>query len=119
VLLLEFSYVCSDNCILDVQHLLASSIGLFAEPAALAGFLASGHDVPNDATVVSLVTGNGLKDIEAAARAVSVPARAITSIVEIYGVYCRGKRTRNSPLNLKSVPRSYYQALKSLLSFRR
>jgi len=76
----------SDEAILHAQHLLASSIGLFAEPSAaasLAGFLASQSDIPAEATVVLLVTGSGLKDIDSAARLVSLPDRAISRIEEI------------------------------------
>jgi threonine synthase len=76
----------SDEAILQAQHWLASSTGLFAEPSAaasLAGFLSCQADIPADATVVLLVTGNGLKDIDAAMRLVSLPERAIASVDEI------------------------------------
>jgi len=76
----------SDEAILEAQHRLAASTGLFAEPAAataFAGLLATRDDVPAEATVVVLITGNGLKDIDAALRKVTLPERAISSIDEI------------------------------------
>jgi threonine synthase len=71
----------SDDAILHAQHTLASTIGLFAEPSAaasLAGFLACQTDIPAEATVVLLVTGSGLKDIDAATRLVSLPEKAVS-----------------------------------------
>jgi threonine synthase len=66
--------VVSDEAILSAQYELASTTGIFAEPAAaaslagLATYLeeAQGRE---DETIVLLVTGSGLKDIEAASRA--------------------------------------------------
>ena len=83
----------SDQEILDAQHELARLTGLFAEPAAaasLAGLRAvQGTAVPDaavrgggapyplepDSVVVLLVTGNGLKDVDAAARRFPLVAR--------------------------------------------
>jgi len=65
----------SDAAILDAQRALSSQSGLFAEPAAaasLAGLLAS-DAIPSDAVTVLLITGTGLKDIEAASRLVRLP----------------------------------------------
>jgi len=65
--------VVTDDSILDAQKMLASTTGLFAEPAAsaaLAGFLQAKTDIPTNAVVVLLITGNGLKDVQAAMRAV-------------------------------------------------
>jgi threonine synthase len=75
-----------DEAILGAQRCLASSTGLFAEPsaaAALAGFLASMEQIPRDATVVLLVTGSGLKDIDSAMRVVTLPERAVSRVAEI------------------------------------
>lgn len=73
-----FSITVSDEEILSAQTLLASSTGIFAEPAAaatVAGLVRiaannGGHSWPlqGDEQVVLLVTGNGLKDIDAAMR---------------------------------------------------
>lgn len=60
-----------DDEILAAQHRLASRSGLFAEPsssAAYAGFLKVRQEIDPSSTVVLLITGSGLKDIEAAAR---------------------------------------------------
>ncbi len=69
----------TDEEILTAQRLLASTTGVFAEPAAaapVAGLrkeLADKHVDP-DASIVLLVTGHGLKDVDAAMRGVVVPA---------------------------------------------
>jgi len=62
-----------DGEIIAAQRMLASTTGLFAEPAAsaaLAGFLKEKGNIPTSAKVVLLVTGNGLKDIDAAMQGV-------------------------------------------------
>ncbi|MDI9371245.1 MAG: threonine synthase [Synergistota bacterium] len=61
----------SDDEILDAQRLLASSDGLFAEPAScapLAGLLKlkRGGELPPGLRVVMVLTGNGLKDPDSA-----------------------------------------------------
>ncbi len=59
----------SDDEILDAQGLLASGAGLFAEPAASAawaGFQQLMTEIDVDDSVVVLVTGSGLKDIDGA-----------------------------------------------------
>ena len=59
----------SDRDILAAQHRLSSRSGLFAEPAAAAawaGFEKMKNAMDPDSTVVVLITGNGLKDIDAA-----------------------------------------------------
>jgi threonine synthase len=65
----------SDEAILSAQTELASGSGLFAEPAAAAawaGFRAMEAEIPRDAAVVVLVTGNGLKDVESAKKGVGI-----------------------------------------------
>jgi threonine synthase len=62
-----------DMEIIRAQKELASTTGLFAEPAAsasLAGFLKVKDEIPKDSQVVLLVTGSGLKDIETAIKGV-------------------------------------------------
>jgi threonine synthase len=64
----------SDEEILDTMGLLGASAGVFGEPAGVAGTagLRKAMEqalVPPDALVVSLVTGNGLKDVASAQRA--------------------------------------------------
>ncbi len=68
--------VVSDREILTAQRELASRCGLFGEPAAAssyAGLLKLSDEVPQDSTVVLLVTGSGLKDIDSAKKGVSLP----------------------------------------------
>ncbi len=68
--------VVSDREILEAQNEMASLAGLFAEPAAAAsyaGFLKEKNQLPVNATVVLLVTGNGLKDISSAGKNVDIP----------------------------------------------
>lgn len=64
----------TDTEILNAQKELASSAGLFAEPAAsasYAGFLKEKESLPSDAVIVLLVTGSGLKDIQSAGKMVA------------------------------------------------
>jgi threonine synthase len=76
----------SDESIIAAQHRLASSCGLFTEPAgaaAFAGFLWLHDELPEKACCVVLTTGNGLKDITGAGQGVEVPEKVITSLDEI------------------------------------
>ena len=66
----------SDDEILKAQKELSSLAGLFAEPAAAtsyAGFIKEKNNLPVDATVVLLITGNGLKDISSARKGLNTP----------------------------------------------
>lgn len=76
----------SDEEILTAQHSMAAQSGIFSEPAgatAFAGFTKAKGDLPKDATVVILSTGNGLKDVVSALKGVQAPAESIESIQEI------------------------------------
>jgi len=69
----------TDEEILTAQHLLASTTGVFAEPAAaapVAGLRRALADkrVDPDESIVLLVTGHGLKDVDAAMQGVAIPA---------------------------------------------
>ncbi|MFP4330891.1 MAG: threonine synthase [Alkalispirochaetaceae bacterium] len=67
--------VVSDEAILEAQHRLASLTGLFSEPAAAAaaaGLFEIAEELPRDATVVLLITGSGLKDIDSARKGVGL-----------------------------------------------
>jgi len=71
-----FWMTVSDDEILHAIPDLAQSTGIFAEPAASAAFAglvkaADEGQLPNDEHVVVLVTGSGLKDVDAAKKAVS------------------------------------------------
>jgi threonine synthase len=66
----------SDEEILDAMRMLGKSSGVFGEPAGVAGVAGLLNAVrqkliPPDAMVVSLVTGNGLKDTASAQKAAS------------------------------------------------
>ncbi|MDO4581747.1 MAG: threonine synthase [Bacillota bacterium] len=68
----------SDEQILAAMRLLGRSCGIFGEPAgvaALAGLVKARQQqlIPADATVVHIVTGNGLKDIANGIKAVGQP----------------------------------------------
>ena len=68
----------SDREILDAIALMGKTTGVFAEPAGAAGtagvIKARGNGlIPKDASVVSIVTGNGLKDIKGGEKAAGSP----------------------------------------------
>ncbi len=71
--------VVEDRDILEAQLLLARTTGIFAEPAAAAALAglrqlqASPHRLPQDASVILVVTGHGLKDVEAPMANLSLP----------------------------------------------
>lgn len=70
--------VVSDDAILAAVRDLAAATGIFAEPAgaaALAGLraLLAEEQIDREAVTVLLVTGSGLKDVDAAARVASPP----------------------------------------------
>ena len=69
----------TDEEILSAQRLLASTTGVFAEPAAsatVAGLSKAIADGSVDAheSIVLLVTGHGLKDVDAAMKGITIPA---------------------------------------------
>jgi len=73
-----FGITVSDEEILTAQHELAYSTGIFGEPAAAAAYAglktAVARDLLNSSdSVVLLITGSGLKDIQAASKAITVP----------------------------------------------
>ncbi|MCG8570806.1 MAG: threonine synthase [Spirochaetes bacterium] len=66
----------TDDQIVEAQKELSSTAGLFAEPAAAtsyAGFKKASSELPKDASVVLLVTGSGLKDVNTAMKGIVVP----------------------------------------------
>lgn len=78
--------VVSDQQILKAQLELASSTGLFAEPAAAAsyaGLLQEREALDKDAMIVILATGHGLKDPESARQRIKLPDMAIGSLSDI------------------------------------
>ena len=76
----------SDDAILSAQKELSSVTGLFAEPAAAAayaGFLKMRTSLDKNATIVILITGNGLKDVDSAMKKIDFPDYAISSLEEL------------------------------------
>jgi len=72
----------SDQEILDAMRILARDTGIFAEPAgsaAIAGLIKAAHEgrIEPDERVVAIVTGNGLKDVAGAMRAVDAQPTVI------------------------------------------
>jgi len=76
----------SDEEILLAQKELSEKAGLFAEPAAAAsyaGYKKAKKGIDPDAKVVLLITGTGLKDIDAATKKIKFPESLIKNIEEI------------------------------------
>lgn len=66
----------SDDEILSAQKLLSQKTGIFCEPssaASFAGLLKMKETISKDETVVCLLTGHGLKDIDSAIKKVNFP----------------------------------------------
>ena len=68
----------TDEEIMAAQKLLGTSCGVFGEPAGVTGTaglkkLCAQGKIPADATVVSVITGNGLKDVANAIRSCGEP----------------------------------------------
>ncbi len=77
----------TDTSILAAQKKLSSTAGLFAEPAAAAsyaGYEKMKKELPENACIVLLITGSGLKDIDAAMKKLSFPERSISRIEDLY-----------------------------------
>ena len=73
-----FGVNVSDQQILHAQHELSSQAGIFPEPAAaasFAGFIKARQKqlVHNDESVLLLISGTGLKDIDAARKMIALP----------------------------------------------
>ena len=76
----------TDAEIISAQAQLSASSGLFTEPAgaaAFAGFLKAAPTLDQDASIVILATGNGLKDSAVAQLGISMPDTLITSVNDI------------------------------------
>lgn len=77
----------TDDEIRAAQKYLASRAGVFGEPAgvtATAGLMKLSREgrLPHDAVIVSIVTGNGLKDIDSAIRSVGEPPHCKNDLEE-------------------------------------
>ncbi len=66
----------SDSEILEAQHYISKKSGVFCEPssaASFAGFLKMQKKISKDKSIVVLLTGHGLKDIESASKNIKFP----------------------------------------------
>ena len=68
----------SDEQILEASSILSKNTGLFAEPAAAAAFAGllqyqKNHKIPNNSDNVILLTGSGLKDLQAVNKMLKIP----------------------------------------------
>jgi threonine synthase len=87
----ESNAICvnvSDDEILAAMRLLGKNAGVFGEPAGVTGTAgvkkaAEQGLIPSGASVVSIVTGNGLKDIVSAQQAATVGSSAGPSLLQI------------------------------------
>ncbi len=75
----------SDEDILDAMRLLGRTSGIFGEPAGVAGlaglrYMAGNGVIKGDEKIVTIVTGNGLKDVQNAIAAAGEPIRTDPSL---------------------------------------
>ncbi len=78
----------SDEEILNAQKYLAGNSGIFCEPssaASFAGFFKIKNELEKERTIVFLLTGSGLKDIDNALKSVTLPQAYEADIDEILG----------------------------------
>ncbi len=78
----------SDDEIIASIGMLARSTGVFVEPAAAASFagfvkMCESGNIASDERVLLMLTGNGLKDIDAARRSVEAPLRVRPDLTEL------------------------------------
>jgi len=84
----------TDDEMLAAIARLARATGIFAEPAAAASFagllkLCDAGTVAADERILLVITGNGLKDIDSARRAVSEPLRVRPDLDEFIELFTR------------------------------
>jgi threonine synthase len=83
-----FSITVSDREILAGQKALAAKMGIFAEPACAAVVAAlrklrGSKKLGRKVQIVLLITGHGLKDIEAAMRGIKVPKSVAPTLAAV------------------------------------
>jgi threonine synthase len=83
-----FSITVSDDEILDGQRTLAARTGVFAEPAcattvAALKKLRGSKLLGRKEQIVLLITGHGLKDVEAAMRKIRIPASVEPTLADV------------------------------------
>jgi threonine synthase len=84
----------SDEEIMAAQRLLGRACGVFGEPAGVTGMagvkkLCEEGRLPGDASVVSVVTGNGLKDVANAIRFAGEPISINPDMDELLSAFAR------------------------------
>lgn len=89
-----FTVNVSDGEILEAMALLGRTCGVFGEPAGVTGAAgvkkaAEAGLLPAGATVVSIVTGNGLKDIATAISAAPAPIRVKPELGRLIGEFAK------------------------------
>jgi threonine synthase len=83
-----FAIEVADEEILQALKIIAENEGIFAEPAASASFAGfkkalKENKIKENETVVCLITGNGLKDVESAMKVAGVPVLIEPKIEEV------------------------------------
>jgi threonine synthase len=95
-----FSLTVSDREILEAQALLAAKTGIFAEPASSAVVAAlrklrGTRRLARKEQIVLLITGHGLKDVEAAMRSITLPPTVEPTLAAVEAhMECAGKAQR-------------------------
>jgi threonine synthase len=95
-----FSITVSDGEILEAQRLLAVRTGVFAEPASSAVVAAlrklrETRQIARKDQVVLLITGHGLKDVEAAMRCIDLPGAAEPTLAGVEAAFKAHVRKAN------------------------
>jgi len=91
-----FAIEVSDEEILDAIKEIAEAEGIFSEPAAAASFAGfkkaiKENKIKANETVVCLITGNGLKDVESAMKVAGEPILIEPKIEEVKKNLCNGR----------------------------
>lgn len=84
----------TDEEIMAAQKLLGTTCGVFGEPAGVTGAaglkkLCEQGKIPADATVVSVVTGNGLKDVANAIKACGEPISIPSDMAQLLDAFAK------------------------------
>jgi threonine synthase len=92
-----FSITVSDDELLDGQRTLAARTGVFAEPASASTVAAlkklrGSKQLGRKEQIVLLITGHGLKDVEAALRKIRIPASVEPTLVGVESALKAGAR---------------------------
>jgi threonine synthase len=91
-----FSITVSDDEILNGQRTLAAKTGVFAEPASSAvvaalNKLRGSKRLGRKEQIVLLITGHGLKDVEAAMRGIGLPKAVEPTLAAVEAALAKSK----------------------------